>query len=65
MNYLLCKENKNKVSINLILTIHQQKHIVTIFLVVTILILDYDQNITVKLVAQSPTHYKWEIWYDE
>jgi|JI8StandDraft_1071087.scaffolds.fasta_scaffold227841_2 hypothetical protein len=65
MNYLLCKENKNKVSINLILTIHQQKHIVTIFLVVTILILDYDQNITVKLVAQSSTHYEWEIWYDE
>jgi hypothetical protein len=65
MNYLLCKENKNKVSINLILTIHQQKHIVTIFLVVTILILDYDQNITVKLVAQSSTHYEWEICYDE
>lgn len=65
MNYLLCKENKNKVSINLILTIHQQKRIVTIFLVVTILILDYDQNITVKLVAQSSTHYEWEIWYDE
>lgn len=65
MNYLLCKEKKNKVSINLILTIHQQKCIVTIFLVVTILILDYDQNITVKLVAQSPTHYEWEIWYDE
>ena len=65
MNYPLCKENKNKVSINLILTIHQQKHIVTIFLVVTILILDYDQNITVKLVAQSSTHYEWEIWYDE
>ncbi len=65
MNYLLCKENKNKVSINLILTIHQQKYIVTIFLVVTILILDYDQNITVKLVAQSSTHYEWEIWYDE
>ena len=58
MNYLLCKENKNKVSINLILTIHQQKHIVTIFLVVTILILDYDQNIKVKLVIQSPTYYK-------
>ena len=57
MNYLLCKENKNKVSINLILTIHQQKHIVTIFLVVTILILDYDQNIKVKLVVPSPTYY--------
>jgi len=32
---------------------------------VTILILDYDQNITVKLVAQSSTHYEWEICYDE
>lgn len=33
---------KNRVNIDLILTIHGQKCIVTIFLVVTILFLDYD-----------------------
>ena len=49
---------KNRVSIDLIPTIHRQKYIVTIFLVVTILILYYDQNIKVKLVIQSPTYYK-------
>ena len=49
---------KNRVSIDLIPTIHRQKYIVTIFLVVTILILDYDQNIKVKLVIQLPTYYK-------
>lgn len=57
MNYFLSQRNKNKVSINLISTIHQQNSIVTIFLVVTILILDYDQNIMVKLVIPSPTYY--------
>lgn len=57
MNYFLSQRNKNKVSINLVLTIHQQNSIVTIFLVVTILILDYDQNIMVKLVIPSPTYY--------
>lgn len=49
---------KNRVSIDLIPTIHRQKYAVTIFLVVTILILYYDQNIKVKLVIQSPTYYK-------
>jgi hypothetical protein len=49
---------KNRVGIDLILTIHRQKYVVTIFLVVTILILDYDQNIKVKLVIQLPTYYK-------
>jgi len=49
---------KNRVGIDLILTIHRQKYAVTIFLVVTILILDYDQNIKVKLVIQLPTYYK-------
>jgi hypothetical protein len=57
MNYFLSQRNKNKVSINLISTIHQQNCIVTIFLVVTILILDYDQNIMVKLVIPSPIYY--------
>ena len=49
---------KNRVGIDLILTIHRKKYVVTIFLVVTILILDYDQNIKVKLVIQLPTYYK-------
>ena len=49
---------KNRVGIDLILTIQRQKYAVTIFLVVTILILDYDQNIKVKLVIQLPTYYK-------
>jgi len=35
---------KNSVSIYLVLTIHKQKYIVTIFLVVTILFLDYDEK---------------------
>ena len=35
---------KNRVGIDLILTIHRQKYIVTIFLVVTILFLDYDEK---------------------
>ena len=35
---------KNRVGIDLILTIHRQKHVVTIFLVVTILFLDYDEK---------------------
>lgn len=41
---------KNRVSIDLILTIHRQKYIVTIFLVVTILFLDYDEKIKPKLI---------------
>ena len=49
---------KNRVGIDLILTIHRKKYVVTIFSVVTILILDYDQNIKVKLVIQLPTYYK-------
>ena len=49
---------KNRVSIDLIPTKKKKKYIVTIFLVVTILILDYDQNIKVKLVIQLPTYYK-------
>lgn len=36
---------KNRVSIDLIPTIHRQNYIVTIFLVVTILFLDYDEKI--------------------
>lgn len=36
---------KNRVSIDLIPTIHRQNRIVTIFLVVTILFLDYDEKI--------------------
>lgn len=35
---------KNRVSIDLIPIIHRQKYIVTIFLVVTILFLDYDEK---------------------
>ena len=35
---------KNRVSIDLIPTIHRRKYIVTIFLVVTILFLDYDEK---------------------
>ena len=49
---------KNRIGIDLILTIHRKKYVVTIFSVVTILILDYDQNIKVKLVIQLPTYYK-------
>ncbi len=36
---------KNRVSIDLIPTIHRQNYIVTIFLVVTTLFLDYDEKI--------------------
>lgn len=44
---------KNRVSIDLILTIHRQKYIVTIFLVVTILFLDYDEKIKSKFIRSG------------
>ncbi|MDD2944240.1 MULTISPECIES: hypothetical protein [unclassified Acinetobacter] len=44
---------KNRVSIDLILTIHRQKCIVTIFLVVTILFLDYDEKIKPELIGSG------------
>ena len=44
---------KNMVSIDLILTIHRQKYIVTIFLVVTILFLDYDENIKPEFIGSG------------
>ena len=44
---------KNRVSIDLIPTIHRQKYIVTIFLVVTILILDYDEKIKPELIGSG------------
>lgn len=44
---------KNSVSIYLVLTIHKQKYIVTIFLVVTILFLDYDEKIKPELIGSG------------
>jgi len=44
---------KNRVSIDLILTIHGQKYIVTIFLVVTILFLDYDEKIKPEFIRSG------------
>ena len=44
---------KNRVSINLILTINDQKYIVTIILVVTNLFLDYDEKIKPELIGSG------------
>lgn len=44
---------KNRVSIDLILTIHRQKYIVTIFLVVTVLFLDYDEKIKPEFIRSG------------
>lgn len=44
---------KNRVNIDLILTIHRQKCIVTIFLVVTILFLDYDEKIKPEFIRSG------------
>ncbi|MEJ2899066.1 hypothetical protein [Acinetobacter sp. NS-4] len=44
---------KNRVGIDLVPTIHRQKYIVTIFLVVTILFLDYDEKIKPELIGSG------------
>ncbi|WP_171304853.1 hypothetical protein [Acinetobacter seifertii] len=44
---------KNRVNIDLILTIHEQNLVVTIFLVVTILFLDYDEKIKPELIGSG------------
>lgn len=44
---------KNRVSIDLIPTIHRQNYIVTIFLVVTILFLDYDEKIKPEFIRSG------------
>lgn len=44
---------KNRVNIDLILTIHEQNLVVTIFSVVTILFLDYDEKIEPELIGSG------------
>ena len=44
---------KNIFGIDLVPTIHRQKYIVTIFLVVTILFLDYDEKIKPELIGSG------------
>jgi len=44
---------KNRISIDLVLTIPEQNLVVTIFLVVTILFLDYDEKIKPEFIRSG------------